>query len=174
MLLDRDNDIERTTPAGTIDPSLLRAVAGTFATGITIITCANGGKDHGCAANAVLSASLDPALMLISLDQTSRTRAAIEQASSFAINILPDSSKGAALCSIFAGRSENKFAHAPHRRGRLGAPVLNDALGWFECSVELAQVAGDHTLIVGRVVDAGHEPGEPLVFFRGRHRRLAA
>lgn len=174
MSLDAENSAERAMPADTIDPSLLREVAGTFATGITIITCATGGKFHGCAANAVLSVGLVPALMLISLDQTSRTRAAIEQAGSFAINMLPDSSEGTALCSTFAGRSDNKFAQAPHRTGKLGAPILHDALGWCECSIEFAQVAGDHTLFVGRVVDAGHTPGEPLVFFRGRHRRLAA
>jgi flavin reductase (DIM6/NTAB) family NADH-FMN oxidoreductase RutF len=61
-----------------------------------------------------------------------------------------------------------------HCSGRLGAPVLDDALGWLECAVETVQVAGDHTLFVGRVVNAGHDAGEPLIFFRGRHRRLAA
>jgi 3-hydroxy-9,10-secoandrosta-1,3,5(10)-triene-9,17-dione monooxygenase reductase component len=171
--LDPRDVTEMTECAGTIEPALLRAVTGTFATGITVITCAAGKKPHGCAANAVLSVSLDPALMLISLAQTSRTRAAIERAGSFAINVLPDSTKGAALCSLFSGRSEDKFAMVPHRIGALGSPFLTDALGWLECAVETAQVAGDHTLFVGRVVDAGHGAGEPLVFFRGRHRRLA-
>lgn len=154
------------------DASVLRAVAGTFATGITIITCATDNGPHGCAANAVLSVSLDPPLMLISLAETSRTRAAIEEAGSFAINILPDSAAGDGLCATFAGRSESKFAWTPHRAGLLGAPVLTDALGWIECHVESTQVAGDHTLFLGRVVDAGHEAGEPLIFFRGRNRRL--
>lgn len=174
MSIDQQDVIECAERAGTIEPALLRSVAGTFATGVTVITCAVDGNPHGCVANAVLSVSLDPALMLISLAQTSRTRAAIDQVGSFAINILPDSAEGAALCSVFAGRSEDKFAVTPHRRGGLGAPVLDDALGWLECAVETVQVAGDHTLFVGRVVNAGHDAGEPLIFFRGRRRRLAA
>ena len=157
-----------------VDPILLRSVAGTFATGITVITCAIDGSPHGCAANAVVSVSLDPPLMLISLAETSRTKAAIEIAGHFAINMLPDNDEGAAICSVFASRSEDKFSWTPYRPGRLGAPLLRDALGFIECEVESAQVAGDHTIFIGHVVGAAHKPGEPLVFFRGRNRRLAA
>jgi flavin reductase (DIM6/NTAB) family NADH-FMN oxidoreductase RutF len=175
MSLDQISSQEGTEadPVG-VDPLLLRSVSGTFATGITVITCAIDGTPHGCAANAVLSVSLKPPLMLISLAETSRTKAAIEIAGHFAINMLPDNDNGSVICSIFAGRSEDKFSWIPHRFGRLGAPLLRDALGFIECSVESAQVAGDHTIFIGRVVDAAHEPGEPIVFFRGRNRRLAA
>ena len=174
MSLDQMNshDGSDTDSAG-VDPLLLRSVSGTFATGITVITCAIDGTPHGCAANAVLSISLEPPLMLISLAETSRTKSAIEIAGHFAINVLPDNDNGAAICSVFAGRSEDKFAWTPHCPGRLGAPLLRDALGYLECSVESAQIAGDHTIFIGRVVGAAHRPGEPLVFFRGRNRRLA-
>ncbi|ODU07317.1 MAG: hypothetical protein ABS81_01830 [Pseudonocardia sp. SCN 72-86] len=151
----------------------LRAVAGTFATGITIISCSVDGMPHGCAANAVVSVSLDPPLMLISLAETSRTRAAIQAAGSFAINILPDSPEGAELCAVFAGRTVDKFEQATHDHGELGSPILRNALGWLECAVEATHVAGDHTLFIGRVVAAGHDIGEPLVFFRGRNRSLS-
>ncbi|WP_020499123.1 flavin reductase family protein [Sciscionella marina] len=157
-----------------VAPTTLRAVAGTFTTGITIITCTADGAPQGCAANAVLSVSLEPPLMLISLGETSRTRVAVERAGAFAINVLPDNSKGSALCSVFAGRSDDKFASVDHYGGLLGAPVLTDALGWFECAIVTTQVAGDHTLFIGLVVDAGHVPGDPLVFFRGQNRKLAA
>jgi flavin reductase (DIM6/NTAB) family NADH-FMN oxidoreductase RutF len=158
-----------------IDAHRLRTAAGTFATGITIVSCAvGGGEPRGCAANAVLSVSLDPPLMLVSLAESSRTRAAIEHANAFAINVLPDSPAGAALCATFAGTSAGKFARTGHRAGRLGSPILLDALGWFECAVESRQTAGDHTLFIGRVVEAGHADGEPLVFFRGKKRRLAS
>lgn len=173
MSLDHRNVTKLAAPPETVEPALLRTVAGTFATGVTIVTCSEGGSAHGCAANAVLSVSLEPALMLISLAQASRTRVAVERAGAFAINILPDSAEGIELCSLFASRAEDKFGRVPHRSGRFGAPVLEDALAWLECSVETIQVAGDHTLFVGRVTDAGHAVGEPLVFFRGRHRRLA-
>lgn len=174
MSLDQQDVTEIAERAAAIEPALLRSVAGTFATGITVITCPVDGNPHGCAANAVISVSLEPPLMLISLAQSSGTRAAIERVGTFAINILPDGAEGAALYAVFAGRSEDKFAVTPHRRGRLGAPVLDDGLGWLECAVEAVHVAGDHTLFVGRVVDAGYGAGEPLIFFRGRHRRLAA
>ncbi|MBB5159669.1 flavin reductase family protein [Saccharopolyspora phatthalungensis] len=166
MLLDRQN-----THSG-VDAATLRAVAGTFATGITIITCTTEHRPQGCAANAVLSVSLDPPLMLVSLAESSRTRAAIESSGTFAINVLPDNPEGTALCAEFASRSDDKFAQAAHHPGTLGAPVLRDALGWFECAVHSAFPAGDHTLFVGRVIAAGHAEGEPLVFFRGEKRRL--
>lgn len=150
----------------------LRAVASTFATGITVITCPGTTGPHGCTANAVLSVSLNPPLMLVSLAETSRTRRAIEEAGSFAINILPDSVDGDDLCTTFAGRSPDKFRYAEHGVGHTGAPVLDAALGWFECELSSVQVAGDHALLLGRVVAAGHRDGDPLVFFRGGRRRL--
>lgn len=155
-----------------IDPVTLRAVASTFATGITVITCPGTTGPQGCTANAVLSVSLNPPLMLVSLAETSRTRLAIEEAGSFAINILPDSVLGEDLCATFAGREPDKFGRAEHTVGETGAPVLDAALGWFECDLTSVQVAGDHTLMLGRVVAAGHREGDPLVFFRGGRRRL--
>jgi flavin reductase (DIM6/NTAB) family NADH-FMN oxidoreductase RutF len=155
-----------------IDPVTLRAVASTFATGITVITCPGAAGPHGCTANAVLSVSLSPPLMLVSLAETSRTRRAIEAAASFAINILPDSADGEDLCATFAGRGSDKFRHAPHGVGGTGAPVLDAALGWLECDLSSVQAAGDHVLLLGRVVAAGHREGDPLVFFRGGRRRL--
>ncbi|BBG00897.1 putative oxidoreductase [Pseudonocardia saturnea] len=157
-----------------VDPRILREVAGTFATGITIITCAVDGVPHGCAANAVMSLSLQPPLMLISLAETSRTRVAIERSGSFAINILSDDERGRELCSTFSGRADDKFQRSPFRSGCLGSPVLEGSLGRFECSVEDSHVTGDHTIFIGRVHRAAHADGDPLVFFRGRSRSLAA
>ena len=156
-----------------VDGQLLRTVAGTFATGITVITCPTAAGPVGCAANAMLSVSLDPPLMLISLAGGSRTRPAIEQAGCFGIHVLGADADGTALCTSFAGRGDHKFAGVRHHDGLLGVPILDSALGWFECEVASTQVAGDHTLILGRVVGAGHGDGEPLVFFRGRQRLLA-
>lgn len=156
-----------------VDPSTLRSVASTFATGITVITCPGVDGPQGCAANAVMSVSLEPPLMLVSLGEASRTRAAIEAAGCFAINVLPDSDVGDDLCTRFAGRAADKFAAVRHDAGRTGAPVLDAALGWFECDVSSVQVAGDHALFLGRVVAAGHREGDPMVFFRGGRRRLS-
>ena len=162
------------TSKAVIDPVALRETAGTFATGITIITCTADGTPNGCAANAVMSLSLDPPLMFISLAETSRTRLAIETSGRFAINILPDGEQGSRLCSIFAGRTGDKFRELSYRCGTLGSPLLEEALSWLECSVESSQVMGDHTCLIGRVHAMDHTEGEPLVFFRGKNRRLAA
>jgi flavin reductase (DIM6/NTAB) family NADH-FMN oxidoreductase RutF len=162
----------RTLADRLVCPTTLRSVAGTFATGITVLTCPGEAEPHGCTANAVLSVSLNPPLMLVSLAETSRTRRAIEEAGSFAINVLPDSAEGEALCTAFSRSGADKFRHARHAVGHTGAPILDAALGWLECDVHSVQLAGDHTLILGRVVDAGQREGEPLVFFRGGKRRL--
>lgn len=162
------------TDSRAVEGSLLRQVAGTFATGITVITCPTEAGPAGCAANAVLSVSLEPPLMLVSLAEGSRTRSAIEAAGCFGIHVLGADADGAELCAAFAGRGDDKFAGVAYHDGLLGVPVLDSALGWFECEVESTQIAGDHALFLGRVLDAGHATGEPLVFFRGRHRLLAA
>jgi flavin reductase (DIM6/NTAB) family NADH-FMN oxidoreductase RutF len=157
-----------------VDAATLRTVASTFATGITVITCPGAAGPQGCTANAVLSVSLEPPLMLVSLGEASRTRAAIEAAGCFAINVLPDSTDGEELCATFAGRTVDKFASVRYGFGRTGAPVLDGALGWFECEVVSVQPAGDHALFLGGVVAAGHRAGDPMVFFRGGRRQLSS
>ncbi|MBB3665489.1 flavin reductase (DIM6/NTAB) family NADH-FMN oxidoreductase RutF [Prauserella sediminis] len=128
---------------------------------------------HGCAANAVMSVSLDPPLMMVCLARTSSTHPRVSTSGRFAINVLPDSPSGRDICGVFAGKGAEKFAEIGHFPGLTGAPVLTDALGWLECVTERSDDLGDHTAFVGRVVAVGRRDGRPLIFHRGQLQSLA-
>ncbi len=155
-----------------VDPARLRAVAGMFATGVTIITTASEIGPLGFAANAFTSLSLEPPLVLVCLDHSSNTYPHLLRARAFAINVLPEGEESEAICRIFAGKSETKFAGQRYRAGETGAPLLEHALAYMECELDRTYEGGDHTIFIGRVVAAEAREGEPLVFYRGHFRRL--
>jgi flavin reductase (DIM6/NTAB) family NADH-FMN oxidoreductase RutF len=151
----------------------LRAVAGSFATGVTVVTAAGPGGPAGLTTNAFTSLSLDPALVLVCFDNASRTLPVVRAAGAFAVNVLRAGQEDVA--AAFASKAEHgeKFAVATHTVVH-GVPVLDDALAWIACDVRELLPGGDHTIGVGAVVGLHHDPGgEPLVFFRGRYAGLS-
>ncbi len=159
------------TPAP-VSAETLRRVAGTFATGVTAITTLVDGEPHGCAANAVTSLSLDPPLMLVCLARSSNTHASLTSSGAFAINILDHSAESRALCRSLARRSNDKFAGVAFKRGKIGVPILAQAMSWLECEVADSHDSGDHTIFIGRVLAAEDAERLPLLFFRGRFGSL--
>lgn len=157
-----------------VDGATLRRIAAEMATGVGVVTTVVDGKQHGCAVNAVMSVSLAPPLMMVCLAHTSSTRPMISASGVFAINILPDTEPAREICAVFAGKRDEKFAEIGHAAGITGAPLLSDAVAWFECTTESTQELGDHTAFVGRVVAADRQEGNPLVFHRGRLASLKA
>ncbi|WP_428036986.1 flavin reductase family protein [Amphritea sp.] len=155
-----------------IDTRELRNTFGMFATGVTAITAV--GEDDqlvGITANSFSSLSLDPALILWSLVLTSPSVAAFDEGKYFNVNILSQRQEGLAM--QLATRSEDKFAGVEYRLSSARVPLLNDALATLQCQVEFTRVAGDHLLIVGRVLDFDRvDTGEPLVFYRGGFKQL--
>jgi len=127
---------------------------------------------YGATASAVCSLSLDPLLLLVCLDNRSRTLARLLAGGVFAVNVLPE--QHADLAIRFAGRAggQDKFRGVEHRLVR-GAPVLDDALAWFVCDVHAAHSGGDHTIVVGGVTALHHGDGQPLVWHDRRYRSLA-
>jgi 3-hydroxy-9,10-secoandrosta-1,3,5(10)-triene-9,17-dione monooxygenase reductase component len=156
----------------TVAPERLRQVAGTFPTGVTIITTIDDGRLHGCVANALTSVSLTPPTMLISLAHHSNTRKAILQSGVFGINVLPDADQSLEACRRFAEKSENKFSMLMVQTKSTGIPILEMAIGWMECKVVQTFESGDHTLIVGAVLDAEASDGNPLVFYSGQYHSI--
>ena len=85
---------------------------------------------------------------------------------------IPRSRAFTLCCRIFASRGSDKFATIGWKRGRTGAPILNDVVGWIECEIERVDEAGDHFFVLGRVIDLDVEhEGGPLIFFRGGYGR---
>jgi flavin reductase (DIM6/NTAB) family NADH-FMN oxidoreductase RutF len=153
----------------------LREVAGTFATGVTVVTTSTPDGPFGCTANAVTSLSLDPPLMLVCLDRSTKTHPRLLEARAFAINIIRHAPGAEELCRLFAGKSERKFDDVDWREGMTGAPILHGAsLSHLECELEVTYEGGDHTIFIGRVVAVGRGHGDPILFYRGDFLPLAA
>ena len=154
------------------DARTLRDAMGCFATGVTIVT-AHGpdGAPIGLTANSFTSVSLDPPLLLVCVANTSSSAAALRVADKFAVNVLQIGQQPTS--NRFAGKVEERFPNTPWEVGESGAPILTGSLGNFECTRDAVHEAGDHFLLVGRVVKASFEPRrDPLLYFKGKYRRL--
>lgn len=156
-----------------IDATEYRDVIGHFATGVAIVTCQGEEGPAGLTTNAVTSLSLDPPLMLVCLDRSTKTHPRLLEARAFAINIIRHAPGAEELCRLFAGKSERKFDDVDWREGMTGAPILHGAsLSHLECELEVTYEGGDHTIFIGRVVAAVRGEGDPILFYRGRFETL--
>ena len=149
----------------TVDPRRLRTCLGHFATGVTVVTCACEGEPHGATVNAFAGISLNPPLVMVSLDLASKACRLLE-GNPFTVNVLREQQEALAL--RFAGRATGavEVRWAP-RNGTL-APRLLDTLAYLACTPWRSYDGGDHTLFVGKVEEYAYFGGRPLVFYQGR------
>jgi flavin reductase (DIM6/NTAB) family NADH-FMN oxidoreductase RutF len=154
------------------DPRTLRDALGCFATGVTVVTCFDEqDRPFGLTANSFTSVSLDPPLLLVNVHKQATCAGALTVANHFAINVLQTGQQPASI--RFATRQEDRFGANDWSRGEFGAPVLQESLGVFECERYAVYEGGDHHILVGQVVKASFNPElDPLLYFRGRYRRL--
>jgi len=154
------------------DPRTLRDALGCFATGVTVVTCLGAeGEPAGLTVNSFTSVSLDPPLLLVCLAKQAASAAALTEASHFAVNVLQTGQQPASI--RFSTRDEDRFGTTPWSCGEGGAPILKDSLGVFECERHAVHDGGDHHILIGQVVKASFDAGlDPLLYFRGRYRRL--
>lgn len=155
-----------------IERNELRRVMGHFATGVTIITTVSkDGVPFGLTANAFTSVSLDPPLLLISVDKKAESWPHFEQSKVFTVNILGEEQEG--LSRKFAVSGGDKFQGVAHRMGANGVPILEGSLAYLECKLYAVYDGGDHTLFLGEIEEAETRDVKPLVFYRGGYRSLA-
>jgi flavin reductase (DIM6/NTAB) family NADH-FMN oxidoreductase RutF len=154
------------------DPRTLRDALGCFATGVTVVTCLKpDGTPAGLTVNSFTSVSLDPPLLLVCIHKKATSAGALTSASHFAINVLQAGQQPASIS--FATRGDDRFGNTPWSCGEAGAPILQESLGVFECERYGLHDGGDHHILVGQVVKASFDAGvDPLLYFRGRYRRL--
>jgi flavin reductase (DIM6/NTAB) family NADH-FMN oxidoreductase RutF len=154
------------------DPRTLRDALGCFATGVTVVTCVGAdGKPAGLTVNSFTSVSLDPPLLLVCLHKMAASSMALTEASHFAVNVLQTGQQPASI--RFSTRDEDRFGATPWSCGEAGAPILEESLGVFECERYAVHDGGDHYILIGQVVKASFDASlDPLLFFRGRYRRL--
>ncbi len=150
----------------------LRNALGRFATGVCVITAVSESQQAlGMTANSFSSVSLDPPLVLWSLQNNSDVYGVFARCRHFAINVL--STEQQAHSNEYARKGQHELAAAHYRLGQYGAPIIRDALVSFECDLHATHDGGDHLIIVGRVRQMHQRPsGEPLLFYCGGYREL--
>jgi 3-hydroxy-9,10-secoandrosta-1,3,5(10)-triene-9,17-dione monooxygenase reductase component len=154
--------------ADPVTPARFRQVLGHFCTGVTVITTSEDGKPAGFACQAFAALSLDPPLLLFCPSRSSATWQTVARTGHFTANVLSDAQRDVAR--TFGLRGADKFADVPWSVGVTGDPVLTGVLTWAACTVEAVHDGGDHHVVIGRVAELGEvEPGEPLLFYRGRY-----
>lgn len=151
-----------------LDPRALRDAFGCFMTGVTVITTI-GPDDRplGFTANSFSSVSLDPPLLLVSIANGSINRAAFEGAQGFAVNILAEGQKD--VSATFARPVEDRFATVYWRKGPVGSPLIAGVSAWFDCTLEQTVLAGDHTILIGRIGGFEATPAPGLGYYRGAY-----
>ena len=146
--------------------SEFRNALGRFASGVTIVTALDGEKTHGMTANAFVSVSLDPPLVLVSIDNRSKIHRILSGAGRFGVSVLAEDQRN--LSEHFAGRAvrEVRFVN------RAGTPVVEGAIAYFVVHVVDVHAAGDHTLYIGCVEHYEARNDKPLLFFGGKYGQL--
>jgi flavin reductase (DIM6/NTAB) family NADH-FMN oxidoreductase RutF len=153
------------------DSNQFRAALGSYPTGVAIVTTRGAdGAGAGLTINSFASLSLDPPLLLWSVASTANCCADFTCAASFAVHVLHEGQE--ALSRAFATKTPHKFAELVTECGVLGIPMLTDYHTRFQCVRERCVPGGDHTIVIGRVVRIDSRECRPLVFFRGKYRRL--
>ena len=151
-----------------LDPRELRNCLGHFASGVTVVSCEVDGKPHGATVNAFSAVSLDPPLVLVSLDRRAKVCRYVDGAP-FTVNVLTEPQDEVAL--HFAGKP---MAGEPdwQRPDPELAPQLAGALATISCTPWCSYDGGDHVLHLGEVRNFTVTSGDPLVFYAGGFRHL--
>lgn len=147
-----------------------RNALGSFTTGVTVVTAMGPNGPIGMTVNSFASVSLDPPLVLWSPAKSSARHGLFTDAEHYAIHVLGADQDD--LSGRFT-RDGAGFAGLHWRYNDEGAPVIPGTLARFECVLSTLHDAGDHTLVIGRVLRATHREGDPLCFSRGSFGRFA-
>ena len=155
-----------------IDPALFRETLGHYPTGVAVVTAIIDGQPVGMVVGTFSSVSMDPPLIAFYPMANSRSFALLRNAASFCVNVLASDQE--ALCRQFATAGDRKFDGVEWRPATLGAPILEGAVSWIECTFDDVREAGDHFIVLGRVQDLAVERSTlPLLFFQGGYGRFS-
>lgn len=150
-----------------------RRVLGHYPTGVCVITAMEPGVGPvGMVVGSFTSVSLDPPLVAFLPDRNSRRWSLIERSGRFRVNVLGAHQKE--LCRHFAGPRDENFVGLEYRLSAQGSPVLDGVVAWIECGLDAVHEAGDHFIVIGRVLDLGTtDIHVPLLFQRGAYGGFA-
>jgi flavin reductase (DIM6/NTAB) family NADH-FMN oxidoreductase RutF len=157
--------------ASEIDPSQFRQLLGRFATGVTILTTTTAeGQPLGMTANSLSSVSLHPPLISVCVDREAELHDVILGAREFVVNVL--ASPQEALARRFSDKHEDRFDGVGYHLSPEGLILLDGVLAHVVCERHATYPAGDHTIVLGRVVGGATSDGRPLLYYRGGYAAL--
>lgn len=164
-------------PSATIENSPVdgmdfKAAMRMLAASVTVITSRRGDQLNGMTATAVCSVSTAPPQILAVVNCETTSHGLITHSGAFAVNILAAHQQD--LAGRFARRLDQPFEGVAHGLGKIGCPLLEDAVAVLECQLRERHQASTHTIFVGEVVGVSYRGAEPLLYFDGAFRRLAA
>jgi 3-hydroxy-9,10-secoandrosta-1,3,5(10)-triene-9,17-dione monooxygenase reductase component len=159
-------------PAAVAAARKFRDVLGRFASGVTVVTGTSGDEPVGMTCQSFSSVSLDPPLVLFVPAKTSRAWPLIQRSGKFCVNVL--AAGQAEISNVMASRGTDKFAEVKWSPSEAtGSPVIDGILGYVDCCIHAVHEAGDHFVVVGRVLDlAASDVEDPLLFFGGAYRTV--
>jgi flavin reductase (DIM6/NTAB) family NADH-FMN oxidoreductase RutF len=158
-----------------VDKGSFRHAMSHFASGVTIMTTTAAGRMHGMTVSAFASQSLDPLLILVSVERSTTMHRLVMESRAFAINILGERGEGTARFFADNARLDGpEFSEGGYQLGVTGAPILEEATAYLEATLDRTLEAGDHTIMVGRVVALKVvRDAAPLLYYRSGYRGLA-
>jgi flavin reductase (DIM6/NTAB) family NADH-FMN oxidoreductase RutF len=153
------------------DESFKRALA-SWPSGVSVVTSRDGEQVHGMTVSAFSSVSLNPPLVLICAEKSSNTRAMIEAARVFTVNVLAAGQEELSIRFASQKLEARRFEGLECQDGATGCPRIPGAVSYLDCRVVDSLDAGDHSVYIGRVEGARFMNGPPLVYLRGQYRGL--
>jgi len=158
-------------PEAVAKARLFRDVLGRFASGVTVVTTTSNGEPVGMTCQSFSSVSLDPPLVLFIPAKSSRSWPLIQRSGKFCVNFL--AADQAELSNTMASRGADKFGEVKWTpSAQTGSPILEGSLAHVDCTIQTVHEAGDHYVVIGRVVDLNTDEldADPLLFFQGKYR----
>jgi flavin reductase (DIM6/NTAB) family NADH-FMN oxidoreductase RutF len=153
-----------------VNPEAFRDALASVCTPVSVVTSHRHGHPHGTTVSAFCSLSLQPPMVLVSLDRRSDLLAIVTESRVFGINVLNDDQKDLAI--NFARKGQDKFEGIAWDLDR-GVPRISGAATWLVCKLEQLHEGGDHLIAVGLVEHAESGPGNPLLYRRREFGTLA-
>lgn len=153
-----------------------RQAAGRFASGVTVVTTSVAEGAYGVTVSSFASLSLNPLLVTVSINRSSRLLEHVRSVAAFGVSVLASDQREVARYFATSGRrpEPDGFPTVATEARETGAPIILGSLSWFDCVLEDILPGGDHEILVGRVAAAGGGTGEPLVYWSGEYRSLTA
>lgn len=154
-----------------MDTQAFRSALGKFATGVAIATTVDAdGNYYGLTINSFNSVSLNPPLVLFSIDKSARVFQQFSACRAFGISILSTAQEN--LSNHFAFLQKENFSSVQTYQLQTGVPLIQESLSAFDCELFAAHEGGDHMILIGKVVEFVSQEGNPLLYYNGNYSMI--